>query len=137
MDKISKIKTDYYRLKRIRDFICDNRLVNIIDDCSSAHHDRVPVPMNPALDTGENGFLQQALSIVEEIFMVEKSLVGMPEKDIYSERIKKTKPLLNKYWKLIEGTDAPIGSALYKAVNYSLNNKKRSLKGVWKTDGWS
>ena len=61
---------------------------------------------------------------MEEIFTVEKSLVGMQEKDIYSERINKTKPLLKKYWKLLEATDAPKGSALYKAVNYSLNNKK-------------
>lgn len=61
---------------------------------------------------------------MEEIFTVEKSLVGMQEKDIYSERINKTKPLLKKYWKLLESTDAPKGSALYKAVSYSLNNKK-------------
>ena len=44
------IKTYYYRLKRVRDFICDNKLVNITDDCSSAHHDIVPVPVNPAAD---------------------------------------------------------------------------------------
>ena len=46
------IKTYYYRLKRERDFICDNKLVNITDDCSSAHHDIVPVSMNPTLDNG-------------------------------------------------------------------------------------
>lgn len=46
------ITTYYYRLKRVRDFICDNRLVKITDDCSSAHHDIVPVPMNPTLDNG-------------------------------------------------------------------------------------
>ena len=44
------IKTYYYSLKRVRDFIFDNRLANITDDCSSAHHDIVPVPVNPAAD---------------------------------------------------------------------------------------
>ena len=44
------IKTYYYRLKSVRDFICDNKLVNITDDCSSAHHDIVPVLVNPAAD---------------------------------------------------------------------------------------
>lgn len=44
------IKTYYYRLKRVRDFICDNKLVNINNVCSSAHHDIVPVPVNPVSD---------------------------------------------------------------------------------------
>lgn len=50
---------------------------------------------------------EQALSIVEEIFTVEKSLVGMQEKDIYKGRIDKTKPLLKECWKLLEGTMRP------------------------------
>lgn len=66
---------------------------------------------------------EQALSIVEEIFTVEKSLIGMQQKDIYSERKNKIEPLLKKYWKLLEGMDAPKGSALYKARNYSLNQR--------------
>ncbi len=37
--------------------------------------------------------------------------------------IQKTKPLLKKYWELLEKTDAPKESALDKAVNYSLNNR--------------
>ena len=44
------IKTYYYRLKRVRDFICDNKLVNITDDFSSDHHDIVPVPINSVPD---------------------------------------------------------------------------------------
>ena len=40
------IKTYYYRLKRVRDFICDNKLVNISNDSLSSHHDIVPVPMD-------------------------------------------------------------------------------------------
>ncbi|MDY3032307.1 MAG: transposase, partial [Clostridia bacterium] len=66
----------------------------------------------------------QALSIVEEIFTVEKGFDGMETEDIYTERIAKIKPLLNKYWELLEKIDAPKGSALDKAVNYSMNNKK-------------
>lgn len=66
---------------------------------------------------------EQALSIVEEIFTVEKSFIGMQQKDICSERKNKIEPLLKKYWKLLEGMDAPKGSALYKARNYSLNQR--------------
>ena len=89
-----------------------------------AHARRKWIDCIPKGIKAEGSKVEQALSIVEEIFTIEKGLVGMQEKDIYAERIHKTKPLLEKYWKLLEGTDAPKGSALYKAVNYSLNNKK-------------
>lgn len=93
-----------------------------------AHTRRKWIDCIPKGIKAEGSKAEQALSIVEEIFTVEKSLVGMQEKGIYSERINKTKPLLKKYWKLLEGIDAPKGSVLYKAVNYSLNNK-RELEG--------
>ena len=40
------IKTYYYRLKRVRDFICDNKLKNnMVNNNLSVQHDIVPVPM--------------------------------------------------------------------------------------------
>ena len=60
----------------------------------------------------------------------------METESIYTERIAKIKPLLNKYWELLEKIDAPKGSALDKAVNYSLNNKM-SWKASLQMDGWS
>ena len=50
IDNDVNIKTYYYRLKRIRDFICDNKLENINNVCESVHHDIVPVPVNPVAD---------------------------------------------------------------------------------------
>ena len=50
IDNDVNIKTYYYRLKRIRDFICDNKLENINNVCESAHHDIVPVPVNLVAD---------------------------------------------------------------------------------------
>ena len=47
----------------------------------------------------------------------------MQQEEIYSERKTKLEPLLKKYWELLEGMDAPKGSALYKARNYSLNQR--------------
>lgn len=61
------IKTYYYRLKIVRDFICDNRLVNITDDCSSAHHDIVTVPMNPTLDNGTRQIKITSANIAVEL----------------------------------------------------------------------
>ena len=88
-----------------------------------AHARRKWIDCLPKGINAEESKAGQALSVVEKIFETEKSLVGMPEKDIYRERINRTKPLLKKYWKLLEETDSPKGSALCKAVNYSLNNK--------------
>lgn len=66
----------------------------------------------------------EALSLIEQLFSIEKSLVDVPEKEIFEQRLKYSKPLLEKYWKLLEGIDSLGGSALNKAVNYSVNNKK-------------
>lgn len=89
-----------------------------------AHARRKWIDCLPKGIKAEGSKAAQALSIVEEIFTVEKGFVGMGEESIYTERIAKIKPLLNKYWHLLEKTDAPKGSSLDKAVNYSLNNKK-------------
>lgn len=88
-----------------------------------AHARRKWIDCLPKGIKAEGSKAAQALSIVEEIFTVEKGFVGMETEGIYTERIAKIKPLLSKYWELLEKIDAPKGSALDKAVNYSLNNK--------------
>jgi len=54
----------------------------------------------------------------------------MPENGRQAEREPKLKPLLNQYWELLETTDAPKGSNLYKAVLYSANQKDRLNNAV-------
>ena len=88
-----------------------------------AHARRKWVDCIPKGVTGEGSKAEQALSIVEEISAVEKGLVDMPVNDIYAAREEKMKPLLKRYWDLLESIDPPKGSALYKARNYSLNHR--------------
>lgn len=65
----------------------------------------------------------RAFELIEQLFSIEKGFEGMPEKDIYTARLKKTKPVLDSYWRLLESIDAPGGSNLAKAVVYSFNQK--------------
>lgn len=45
------IKTYYYRLKRVRDCICDSKFDSSVDsNCSSNHHDIVPIPVETVSD---------------------------------------------------------------------------------------
>ena len=60
--------------------------------------------------------------MIERIFAADKGLEGMPEND---RRTKALKPLLDKYWKLLETIDAPKGSDIYKAMLYSVNQKEQ------------
>lgn len=59
----------------------------------------------------KNSKAAQALELIERIFAADKGLEGMPEND---RRTKALKPLLDKYWKLLETIDAPKGSGIYK-----------------------
>ena len=88
-----------------------------------AHARRKWIDCIPKGIKAEGSKAAEALSIVEEIFTLDKSFIGMRQEEIYTERKAKIEPLLKKYWKLLEGIDAPKGSALYKAVNYSLNQR--------------
>lgn len=88
-----------------------------------AHARRKWIDCIPKEVNAKRSKAEEALSIVEEIFTVEKGLAEMPAEKIYKKRIEKTKPLLLKYWELLEKIDAPKGSALDKAVKYSLKNR--------------
>ena len=72
----------------------------------------------------KNSKAAQALELVEQIFAEDKRLEGLPKDEVYEQRLKHVKPLLERYWKLLENISAVGGSNLDKAVNYSLNNKK-------------
>lgn len=88
-----------------------------------AHARRKWIDCIPKGIKAEGSKAEQALSIVEGIFTLDKSFIGMQQEEIYSERKTKLEPLLKKYWELLEGMDAPKGSALYKARNYSFNQR--------------
>ena len=48
------IKTYYYRLKRVRNYLCDHKVVDIGAQHISGHHDIVPVPIEPMLNNDIN-----------------------------------------------------------------------------------
>lgn len=61
---------------------------------------------------------------MEQTFAEDKRLEGLPKDEVYEQRLKHVKPLLERYWKLLENISAVGGSNLDKAVNYSLNNRR-------------
>ena len=72
----------------------------------------------------KNSKAAQALELVEQIFAEDKRLEGLPEDEVYEQRLEHIKPLLERYWELLESISAVGGSNLDKAVNYSLNNRR-------------
>ena len=70
----------------------------------------------------KNSKAAQALALIERIFAADKGFEGLPENE---NRIKVIQPLLDEYWKLLETIDTPKGSGIYKAVLYSINQKKQ------------
>ena len=78
----------------------------------------------------KNSKAVQALELIERIFAADKGFETVPENERQTEREQKLKPLLNQYWELLETTDAPKGSNLYKAVLYSANHKDRLNNAV-------
>jgi hypothetical protein len=49
----------------------------------------------------------------------------MPENEIKEKRNAMLKPLIDNYWSFLETIDSPKGSGIYKAVQYSVNQKKQ------------
>ena len=72
----------------------------------------------------KNSKAAQALELVEQIFAEDKRLEAMPEDEVYEQRLKCVKPLLERYWELLGNISAVGGSNLDKAVHYSLNNRR-------------
>lgn len=72
----------------------------------------------------KNSKAAQALELVKQIFAEDKRLEGLPEDEVYEQRLERIKPLLERYWELLGSISAVGGSNLAKAVNYSLNNRR-------------
>ena len=101
-----------------------NAAVNAIRLGCWSHARRKWVECLPKGIEDKNSKAAQALELVEQIFSEDKRLEGLPEDEVYEQRLKYTKPLLERYWELLGSISAVGGSNLDKAVNYSLNNKK-------------
>lgn len=89
-----------------------------------AHARRKFVDCLPKGIEDKNSKAAKSLELIERLFSIEKGLEGVPPEEIKAKREKESKPLLDKYWDLIEGIEAGKGSALSKAAEYSIHNKE-------------
>lgn len=88
----------------------------------------LPKGVNPG---GSNA--AQALAYIDKLFKFEEELATLSPEERSVKREKLENPILDAYWKLIDSIDATKGSNLYKAVQYSLNQKEYLM--VYMTDG--
>jgi len=72
----------------------------------------------------KNSKSAQALELIEQIFATDKGFEGIPENELQEKRTEMLKPLLDEYWGLLASIDAPTGSNIYKAVQYSVNHRE-------------
>ena len=101
-----------------------NAAVNAVRLGCWAHARRKWIECLPKGIDDKNSKAAQALELVEQIFAENKYLEGLPQNEIYEQRLQRIKPILERYWELLGSISATGGSNLNKAVNYSLNNRK-------------
>lgn len=66
----------------------------------------------------------QALDLVQQLFALEKEFVKLSPEERKQQRTKQSKPVLDAYWALLSDLNPPQGSAVQKAMTYSLNQRK-------------
>ena len=65
----------------------------------------------------------EALKLIEEIFIIEKSFEDLEPDERKSKRMECIKPLLDAFWLCLENTNPAGGTGLKKAVDYALKHK--------------
>ena len=65
----------------------------------------------------------EALSLIEKIFIEEKSFEKLNHEERKAKRMERIKPLLNAFWLCLENTNPAGGSGLKKDVDYALKHK--------------
>ena len=121
---VEEVLGDYSSYLQTDGYSAYNAAVNATRLGCWSHARRKWVDCLPKGIEDKNSKAAQALELVEQIFAEDKRLEGLPEDEVYEQRLKRVKPLLERYWNLLENISAVGGSNLDKAVNYSLNNKK-------------
>ena len=66
---------------------------------------------------------EAAFQLIEQMFALEHSLKNESPQKRFKQRNQKLKPLLDQYWELLSSFEAAKDTDLYKAQNYSLNQK--------------
>ena len=66
---------------------------------------------------------EKAFHLMEQMFALEKEWAGLSAEERKIWRNKKLKPILDAYWEHLNSFEAERDTALYKAQNYSLNQR--------------
>ena len=66
----------------------------------------------------------EGLEYCNRLFILEKDMETLSHEERQAERLKKSKPLLDEFWKWIESVNALQGSGLGKAIAYACNQKE-------------
>nr|WP_279221916.1 transposase [Lacrimispora algidixylanolytica] len=59
----------------------------------------------------------------EQLFQFEKNLKDLKPEELQKQRLERERPVLDAFWKWINGKDAFDGSKLAKAINYAENQR--------------
>ena len=89
-----------------------------------AHAKRYFVQCVPKGISEKDSKAAHALALIGRIFAADESFVDVPE-NYGEQRTAVLKPLFDEYFDYISAINAPGGSKLEKAVNYSLNQRKQ------------
>lgn len=71
----------------------------------------------------KNSKADQGVKYCDDLFRIEREIQEFSPEKKYEFRIKKSKPIIDKFWEWIRSFHALGGSKLGKAVGYALNNK--------------
>lgn len=88
-----------------------------------AHARRKWVECFPNGVTQDGSVSCRALAIVEQLFSIEKGLKEKSAAERQKQRDLRIRPLLEQYWSLLESFEAEKDTNLYKAQNYSINQR--------------
>lgn len=80
-----------------------------------------------------NSRAAEALTLIEKIFIKEKSFEELSPDERKSRRAESIKPLLDAFWLCLENANPAGGTGLQKAARYALNHK--SELELFLTDG--
>ncbi len=89
-----------------------------------AHARRKWVECFPKGVVPDKSVSKQAFDLVEQIFAIEKSLAPLSAEERKQKRNERMRPLLDRYWMLLESIAAEKNTSLYKAQNYSLRQRQ-------------
>ena len=67
---------------------------------------------------------ETAFQLIEQMFQLEQTWEDTAPEERRRLRSEKLKPILDRYWEYLASFEAAEGTALYKAQNYSLNQKQ-------------